>query len=152
MPQARVLILITCMLLGLLLVEGWLAFAHPGHRRGHRRLRALAARAGGGETSAPIDIIRHRRLSAIPWVNDFLVRLPPMRALGRLLEQANSPRSAGTFLLLALFLCCGGLLVLPLVFHNPPMRWVGTAGLGITPFIYLSRRKQQRLRQFERQL
>jgi tight adherence protein B len=133
----------------LLLGGSWLAFYDPGRRRVRRRLRALTADGSAGRDTAVGSVVRQQR---VDWFHDLLVRLPLTRPLQRLLEQANSPYGLGVFLLLSLCLFCIGFLFVPLVLPHALLQWVGTVFLGLTPLLYLSYSKTQRLRKFEQQL
>jgi tight adherence protein B len=137
--------------LGLFVAGGYATFVAtaPGRRRVRRRLRTWCARKSSGTT---VEVIRRQVLSDIPWFNRLLIRIPPMRALGRLLEQANSPWTVGVFLLLALLLFCLGLFLASVVFHEPLVQIGGALIAGGMPFFYIYYRKRQQLRKFERQL
>ena len=142
--------------LALLLGGSWLAFyvCDPGRRRVRRRLRAVAARRYGRQAIGTIPTVRRplRVLSGIPWFNHLLVSIPPVRAVERLLEQANSPYGVGVFLLLSLLLILVGLWLGPLVLHNALLHQPGTVLLGMAPFLYLHYRKTRRMLKFEQQL
>ena len=99
------------------------------------------------------DIIRKRVLSEIPAFQDLLTRFREVRALERLLAQANSEISVGAFLLLSAFSAGGIGLGLALVGHAPfLMALCGAALGGLLPTLVMRGRKKQRLLQFERQL
>lgn len=149
MPMLLLLPLILVLVLG----GSWLAFYDPGRRRVRRRLRALAAGGSASQATAARTVVRPQRVfSDIPWFHGLLVRLPLTRTFQRLLEQANSPYGLGVFLLLSLFLCCVGFLLAPLVLPTALLQWLGAGFLGLTPFLYLSYSKTQRMRKFEQQL
>jgi len=125
------------------------ALHNPERKKLRGRLQRFASEAHGGQ---PIDIVRKRVLSQIPWVDAILSALPGMPALGRLLEQADSRYPAGTFLLFSAFLALTGSLVGSFLLNNVLLQVLGTALGGILPLLYVYQKKRQRLQKFLRQL
>ena len=146
-------ILIAIFLTIVLLIEGTYFVSRtiyaPERRRVRRRLHTLSAQAYD-DTS--VGIVRRRVLSETPWVNNFLVKIPLMQRLGRLLEQADSRWQIGTFLGISTVLFCLGLLLGPFVVRNPYLQMLGSIVLGLTPLLYVFHRKKRRMQQFEKQL
>jgi len=131
-----------------LFVEGsycaYAALRSPERQRVRRHLHDASSRSG---QSVTIDITRKTILSDVLWLQKILCAIPLMRSLGRLVEQANSSHRLSVFLVLSLVLFCTGLFIV-----QKPFNIGAGVGLGLVPFIYLSRQKQRRLQQFERQL
>ena len=97
-------------------------------------------------------LMRQVILSDIPWLNRLLVRIPMLRSLGLLLEQADRPMSIGTFLLLSFAMGLTGLVVGT---SSSRQVWVGAlcaAGATALPWLWLRVKKQARNKRFERQL
>ncbi len=146
------LIVIAIFLTVVLLIEGSYfasrAVYAPGRRRVRRRMHTVAQ----DHDDTSIGIVRRQALSEIAWVNRLLVKMPLMQRLGRLLEQANSRYTLGTFFLVSTGLFCLGLLVGPFVVRIAYVQMLGSIVLSLTPLLYIFRRKKWRLQQFEKQL
>ncbi len=146
------LIVIAIFLTVVLLIEGSYfasrAVYAPGRRRVRRRMHTVAQ----DHDDTSIGIVRRQALSEIAWVNRLLVKMPLMQRLGRLLEQANSRYTLGTFFLVSTGLFCLGLLVGPFVVRIAYVQMLGSIVLSLPPFLYIFRRKKWRLQQFEKQL
>lgn len=101
---------------------------------------------------AGTDILKQESLSAIPWVNRILVRLPGARRLQLFITQAGSRWSVGTLILasivLAFFAAWFATFVAPLLVVD---FLVGLA-VGSLPYVYLSVKRQSRFRHFDMQL
>ncbi len=136
-----------------LFIEGSLvavrAIYNPERKRLRRRLERLSSEQSG---SLPIDIVRKRVLSEVPWLNALLSRTPGMESLGLILEQAGSRYSLGLFLSLSVLLALLGLLLGSLTRYNIIWQGLGAVVCGAAPFLYVSYQKQQRQRKFQRQL
>jgi tight adherence protein B len=136
-----------------LFIEGSLvairAIYNPERKRLRRRLERLSAEQSG---SLPIDIVRKRVLSEVPWLDALLSRTPGMESLGLILEQAGSRYSLGLFLSLSVLLALLGLLLGSLTRDNVIWQGLGAVVCGAAPFLYVSYQKQQRQLKFQRQL
>jgi tight adherence protein B len=136
-----------------LLIEGSVftvrAIRNPERKQLRRRLQRFTAE---GDGSQPIDIVRKRLLSKIPWLNAVLLNTPGMAYVGHLLEQAECRYSAGVFLSLSALLALAGLLVSSLMLNNIVLQGGGAALCGFMPLLYVSYKKHQRLQKFVRQL
>lgn len=100
------------------------------------------------------DILRKRLLSTVPFLNKILFKIPGIERLDKLIQQANARYPVGVFILLSLLLMQVGFLVGNVIL---PVRVLGisyiTAFLfAIIPFLYLSFKKRNRLKEFEKQL
>lgn len=125
------------------------AIRNPERKQLRRRLQRFTSE---GDGSQPIDIVRKRLLSEIPWVNAVLLNTPGVPYVGRLLEQADCRYSVGIFLSLSALLTLTGLLVSSLVLDNALLPVGGAVVCGFMPFLYVSYKKHQRQRKFLRQL
>jgi tight adherence protein B len=125
------------------------ALRNPERRQLRRRLRRFTSE---GDSSQPIDIVRKRLLSEIPWLNAVLSNIPGVPHVGRLLEQADCRYSVGIFLSLSVLFTLTGLLVSFLVLDNIVLGVGGAAVCGLTPILYVYHKKHQRQQKFVRQL
>jgi tight adherence protein B len=125
------------------------AIHNPERKKLRRRLQRFTSE---GDGSQPIDIVRKRFLSEIPWLNAVLLNTPGVPYVGRLLEQADCRYSVGIFLSLFVLLTLTGLLVSSLVLNNIVLRVGGAAVCGLMPILYVYYKKQQRQQKFLRQL
>lgn len=148
-----VLIVIAMFITTVLFIEGsyfaYTAISNRGRKIVRRRLQSLPLRHQGSES---INIVRHRPLSEVAWLNNLLLKIPLMKDLGRLLEQANSRYSVGTFLWFSVGLFFLGLLCSPLVTRNLALHISGGALLAMIPVLYILRKRKQRMKKFESQL
>lgn len=149
----NILIVLLIFITTVLFIEGsyfaFVALRDSERKKIRHRLRSSSFNGAENET---IDIIRHRALSDMSWLNKLLAKVPGLQDLLFLLEQANSPYRVGTFLLLSLVLAFTGLLLGTFVTQNDMLIMVGTVLGGATPFVYLYRKKQQRMLAFLNQL
>src|SRR5216683_1575215 len=120
------LMVIAIFLTVVLLIEGSYFAARavyaPERRRTRRRMHTVAQDHDG--TSG--GIVRRGALSEIAWVHRLLVKIPLMQRLGRLLEQAHSRYTFGTFLWVSTGLFCLGLLLGPFVVRNAYVQMLGS--------------------------
>ena len=125
------------------------AIRNPERKQLRRRLQRFTSEGNGSE---PIDIVRKRFLSEVPWLNVVLLNTPGMLYIRRLLEQADCRYSVGIFLSLSVLLTLTGLLVSSLVLNNIVLRMGGAAVCGLMPILYVYYKKHQRQLKFLRQL
>ncbi len=122
----------------------------PSARAIRRRLDELAATT---YEEMRVDITRKgRALSHIPQLHDFLVRIPVIHRLDKLVVQADVTQPVGFFILLTpLLFLCGfvGMLILAKGYLFPLLCGIGAS---LLPFFYLTRKKQWRMGKFEQQL
>lgn len=134
-----------------LFVEGayqvWNAYRGPEARRIARRLQAMSA--GGVQSS----ILRQRMMTEMPPLERWLMRLPRMRNLDRLMTQSGLDWSIRGLLAASVLCGAGTMLVLGLF---PLIPWLVALPAGLAaaslPMLYLLRRRALRLRRFEQQL
>jgi tight adherence protein B len=141
----------------ILFVEGayycYHQYLNPRNRNLKRRLR--------GESGKPQDlqksneaagILRQRKMSDLPWLQDLLLSMKNLGGLEKLLQQANSQMSLGMFFLLSGALGGGGLAIATLKDYGLfPAMGLALCGLAI-PWLYIKRKRKQRFKEFERQL
>ena len=138
----------------ILLVEGAYFFYHqyvsPQSRNFKRRLRGGAARPKEGLES--LEILRQRKLSDLPWLNDMLSAMSNLGGLEKLLQQANSQMPLGVFLLLSGVLGVLGMVVA--AFMDYPLLVAGGVGLVclMLPLMKIKMQRTARFKDFERQL
>ena len=138
----------------ILLVEGSYFFYHqhvsPQGRTLKRRLRGGAARPKEGVEA--LEIIRQRKLSDLPWLNDMLSSMTNLGGLEKLLQQANSQMPLGVFLLVSAVLGVAGMVVAG--FMDYPLLVAGGVGLVclMVPLIKIKMQRKARFKDFERQL
>ncbi len=138
----------------ILLVEGSYFFYHqyvsPQSRTLKRRLRGGAARPQEGLES--LEILRQRKLSDLPWLNDILSSMTNLGGLEKILQQANSQMPLGVFLLLSGVLGLVGMVVAG--FMDYPLLVAGGVGLVclMLPLMKIKMQRTARFKDFERQL
>jgi tight adherence protein B len=138
----------------ILLVEGAYFFYHqyisPQSRTLKRRLRGGAARPK--EATESLEILRQRKLSDLPWLNDILSTMSNLGGLEKILQQANSQMPLGVFLLLSGVLGLLGMFVA--AFMDYPLLVAGGVGLVclMVPLLKIKMQRSARFKEFERQL
>ena len=138
----------------ILLVEGSYFFYHqyvsPQSRTLKRRLRGGAARPQEGLES--LEILRQRKLSDLPWLNDILSTMSNLGGLEKILQQANSQMPLGVFLMVSAVLGVAGMVVA--AFMDYPLLVAGGVGLVclMLPLMKIKMQRTARFKQFERQL
>lgn len=141
----------------ILFVEGayfcYHQYVSPKTRTLKRRLRG-----GSGKPSdllnpnATAGILRQRKMSDLPWLQDLLASMTNLGGVEKLLQQANSQLSIGVFFLLSGVLGGGGMLIAVLKDYGLlPTIGLGVMGLAL-PVLYIKRKRTQRFKEFERQL
>jgi tight adherence protein B len=130
-----------------LLIEGlyltWNSYKGPEAKRLERRMRALSA---GGSEDGEASIIKRRLLAESTPLQQLVLSLPRIRELDRLLQQAGSNWSVGSFVVLTLLFGIGGFFLARLI---PLLHW-GFAALiavaaGVLPFLYVLRKRAKRM-------
>jgi len=128
---------------------GWQTHRSPEAERIARRLRSVI---GNEARQSDITIVKERRLSENPELDILLRRLPVSRTLDRMLVQAGSKQLVAGLLLM----CGGGFLLVLLLASVAGLPFVGVlacAAFGAAlPLLRLTRARDARLAQFERQL
>ncbi|MGA2192874.1 MAG: type II secretion system F family protein [Nitrospirota bacterium] len=111
-----------------------------------RRLQTIAMRQSSEEVMSPI--LKSEIMSAIPAVNRILYGLPLAARVERLLEQADVKVKVETFFLLDLALLALGLLIGLVMNRGLPVALLAALISASTPFVYLSRKRHERIRKF----
>ena len=138
----------------ILLVEGayfcYHQYISPQSRTLKRRLRGGAARPQEGLES--LEILRQRKLSDLPWLNDILSAMSNLGGLEKILQQANSQMPLGVFLLLSGVLGVVGMVVA--AFMDYPLLVAGGVGLVclMLPLMKIKMQRTARFKNFESQL
>ncbi len=138
----------------ILLVEGayfcYHQYVSPQSRTLKRRLRGGAARPQEGLES--LEILRQRKLSDLPWLNDILSTMSNLGGLEKILQQANSQMPLGVFLMLSGVLGVVGMVVA--AFMDYPLLVAGGVGLVclMLPLMKIKMQRTARFKNFERQL
>ena len=138
----------------ILLVEGTYFCYHqyisPQSRTLKRRLRGGAARPKEGTEA--LEILRQRKLSDLPWLNDILSTMSNLGGMEKMLQQANSQMPLGVFLLLSGVMGLGGMFVA--AFMDYPLLVAGGIGLVclMVPLLKIKMQRTARFKEFERQL
>lgn len=138
----------------ILLVEGTYFCYHkyisPQSRNLKRRLRGGAARPKEGMES--LEILRQRKLSDLPWLNDILSSMSNLGGLEKILQQANSQMPVGVFLLLSGVLGVAGMVIAAIMDY--PLLVAGGVGLVclMLPLIKIKMQRTKRFKTFEHQL
>ncbi len=132
-----------------LLIEGTYFLLRSLFNLERRRLRRLSARS---HRRPEVDIVRQHTFSGIPWLHAFLFHIPALHRLARLMEQGNVTTPLGDFLLLAIMLVGGGLLLGVWMTRSLFIAAFSGIGAGLIPFVYLILKKTTRANKFQRQL
>lgn len=127
----------------------WSASRSPEAKKIERRLQVLAA---GAMDRDEASIIKERLLSEVPEIQRLLGRVPRLRQFDRLLEQSGLSLSVAQIMAVA-GLAGAATYGLALLLSLPPLLAPILALLvAALPFLYVLRRRTQRIRQLERQL
>lgn len=135
-----------------LLLEGmylaWNAYKGPEAKRIEKRLLAMSAGANPQNSS----LVKQRLLAKTPALERFLLQIPRIHQLDRLIMQSGLRLSAAKFIGLMLLAATGGIVIA--LFVNLPVIVVMAAGLlaAITPLFYLQGAKHNRMVVIEQQL
>lgn len=137
-----------------LCVEGiylWWNNTHgPAARRIESRLRALSA--GGQVNAERLSILKKRLLSDKPALQRWLMSVPRIGALDRLLEQSGSSWSVAQLLGYCALVALCAVALIPLLPIPVPLVLAGAAAIGVMPILHVMRLRIKRLKQMERQL
>lgn len=105
-----------------------------------------------GVDAAGANILKQESLSAVPWINGLLLRIPGTRNLQLFITQADSTWSVGTLLLSSIVMVFFGTWFATFVV---PGIWVGLLiglAVGSLPYTYLYLKRQARFRRLDVQL
>lgn len=132
---------------------GYHQYLNPQNRNLKRRLRGGSGKPQDlQKANETAGILRQRKMSDLPWLQDLLVSMKNLGGLEKLLQQANSQMPVGVFFLLSSVLGGGGLVIATLKDYGLfPAFGLGLLGLAL-PWLYIKRKKKRRFKEFERQL
>jgi tight adherence protein B len=137
-----------------LLLEGlyltWNAYRGPEAKKIESRLRAMSA---GGSGGAEASILKQRLLSEAPALQRWLLGLPRIGELDKLLQQSGSTWSVTVFAVMTLIVGVGAFVLVSFV---PLLHWAFCAltavAAGALPLLYILRKRHKRMQQIEQQL
>lgn len=137
----------------LLLLEAvhvlWKQYKSPEAKRLERRLRALSA---ADDRSAPTNLVKERVLSNMPGLQRTLQRMPRAHRLDRVIVQSGLDWTVSGLLLGSTMLFALGMLAASMLRQPMELALLAGAALGALPWLYLQRKRHQRLALMERQL
>ena len=137
----------------LLLLEAlrmlWKQYKSPEAKRLERRLRALSA---AHDHSAPTKLVKERALSDIPRLQRALQRAPRAYQLDRVIVQSGLEWTVSGLLLGCAILFAFGVLAAVMLRQPLVLAVAAGAALGMLPWLFLQRKRHQRLALMERQL
>jgi tight adherence protein B len=137
-----------------LLLEGlyltWNAYRGPEAKKIESRLRAMSA---GGSGGAEASILKQRLLSEAPALQRWLLGLPRIGELDKLLQQSGSTWSVTVFAVMTLIVGVGAFVLVSFV---PLLHWAFCAltavAAGALPLLYILRKRHKRMQHIEQQL
>jgi tight adherence protein B len=151
------LLLLALVFVGIFLVVALLLIA-SGTGASHRTKQTLsllgAALAVGTRQLEDqiVDIRKHELLSAVPWINRWLLKIELAPRLRSTLYQANVKWTAGGLLLMSLACFVIPSYLLYLRTGAVPFALLLGLLLGATPFLYVLQKRRQRFNKFEEEL
>jgi tight adherence protein B len=146
---AGLLIFVTVIFVTEMFYYAYNASRNPFRGKTRRRLKELSPGVYGSESPS---IIQRRVLSDVPLFNDILQKVPGIKRLHRLTQQANTRHPVGFFVLLASLLATTGFLITTLFPHKALLPFAVASLSGVVPFVYLLLKKKKRLEKLEEQL
>lgn len=137
-----------------LLVEGlyltWNAYSGPQARHIARRLVSLSAGQGGDQ--AIQNLLKHRSLSKIGWLDRMLLRIPRIHLLDRLLVQSGLPYTVAGLITVTLAAYTGAFLLFIFANLGFELAVVGSLPIGAAPFLLILNQRQKRIDKIDAQL
>ena len=138
----------------LLLLEGgyllWKTYKGPEARKIETRIRAISASL---DKSRQTQLLKQRMLSEVPILERFLLGLSRAHRLDRFIQQSGLGWSVSKLLLSCAALGALALMLMLYAAHQSVLlSGVVGAVFAVVPFLYVSRKRGQRLRKFETQL
>jgi len=124
----------------------------PGKResdlqRHLKEIGSLHATDPGG-----VDILKLESLSAIPWLNRILIKIPGARELQLLLSQSGSRATVGTLIFSSLVFVCAGAWASAFLIPSIAFNLVIGLAAGSLPYLYFRVKREARLRKLDVQL
>lgn len=137
-----------------LLLEGlyltWNAYSGPQARSMARRLLSLSAGQGGDE--AVKNLLKHRSLSKIGWLDRLLLRIPRIHVLDRMLVQSGQDFTVASLLTATLAAYTAGFLLITFVNVGFELAVIGALPFGAAPTIYILNLRAKRIEKIDTQL
>lgn len=122
---------------------------YPDRPEVRKRLRTIESDDFGEERQ---DLLKKRALSDIPILNQFLQRIPGMIRLDFVLKQANLKYTLGFFVLSSIVSGLTGYVLGSVLIGNLVSAVFIGMCLACLPFLYVSKKKKNRMAKFEKQL
>ncbi len=139
----------------LLLLEGgyalWQTQRTPEKKRVHTRLMNLSS-TGAELEKVGNGLERRVKLSEVPWLNRFLLKINWSQKMNLLLEQAAISQPLGVFFLLTLLMGGVGFIIGSWAISSYLVGALLACLLAALPLLYICSRKRRRMLKFERQL
>lgn len=144
-------IFLTLLLFMFGMVKAFRAIWNPEAKRVQNELKDSFSSA---PRIAPILIRMKQQRSDIPWLNRILSKIytPLIRWFDRLLQQSDTKRPLGVFILLSFILALIGYWVAAKLSSSYYLGVPPGAVAAVVPFFFLSMKRKRRMRKFERQL
>ena len=151
------LLLLALVFVGIFLVVALLLIASGtgASQRTKQTLSLLGAALAVGTRQLEdqiVDIRKHELLSAVPWINRWLLKIELAPRLRSTLYQANVKWTAGGLLLMSLACFVIPSYLLYLRTGAVPFALLLGLLLGATPFVYVLHKRRQRFNKFEEEL
>jgi tight adherence protein B len=122
---------------------------HPDRAEIRKRLRGTVVDEHVNEREY---LTKKKVLSDIPLLNRILSLIPGMARLDLFMKQANVKYTLGFFLLSSISLAFTAYLLVSMLIGKPFLSVITALVSGSLPFLYISRKKKQRMAKFEKQL
>jgi tight adherence protein B len=140
----------------ILLIEGGYYFYHqflnPRNRDLKRRLRGSGRIQKAKESEDSPGILRQRKLSDLPWLNEFLFSLKKVASIEQTLQQANSHMPVSVFFLVSACLgAVGGIIGVFQDYGVLLSSVFGVIGCSL-PWMFIRVKRKRRMATFQRQL
>ena len=136
-----------------LLMEGlyltWSAYKGPEAKRIQKRLRAMSA---SGSSTTEASILKQRLLSEAPLLQRWLLNLPRVHQLDKMLQQSGTNWTVATFAGISATFAVVAFVIASFV---PYLPWTFNLLIAVgaaLPSMYIARKRQSRTRKLEEQL
>jgi tight adherence protein B len=146
---SSLLVFVTVLLLGQLMYILLTRSAVLKQKHLRERMDSVSGLSRGMEG---LEIVRIRTMSDVPWFNRTLKRITLLKRIRLLIEQAGVKTNVGTIVLSTLLLGTVGSLLGAIVVQNRSLGILVGIVLAMLPFMYLLRKRRQRISRFEEQL
>lgn len=137
-----------------LLLEGlylaWNAYSGPQARSIARRLVSLSAGQGGDE--AVRNLLKHRSLSKVGWVDSLLLKVPRIHVVDRFLVQSGLKITVASLFAMTLASFVVAFALFNLARVGLEIGLVGALPFGAAPFLYVLNARQKRIEKIDGQL